>query len=624
MIRSIRHPLLLTLVLLLGVALNAKRVAAEDAQSVSDKIADAQLALRDWQLNKAKALAQELHERLPDVPPVQALVGAVKFHEGKYEEAVRLLQRAAEGGMAPLLPLAQSTLMETRGYVEKRSEHFVMRVPPGKDELLFEKGLWALERAYQHITEAYDFEPGHVIPVDVLESPRGLAQVSSLTEKEITTSGTIALCKYNRLMITSPKALARGYSWLDTLAHEFIHLIISEKSQNTVPIWLHEGLAKYSESLWYGEPGLALEPASENLLADAVAANDLVTFEQMHPSMAKLPSQEKTALAFSEVFTVIEFLHLQNHLGKTGFPLTNRLLTELGTGLSMDAALKASVGKDLSAMQNAWRRYLKQRPFRRVPGAQPKRLIFVKGDSSGLRTEEEEDERAMEDAENVKTRKWVRLGNLLRRRGHKEAAAVEYEKAVANGHRGKNAALQNRLAALYLDMEDYEKAGALMPKTIEVFPNDPQTRILEGRLAFRQGRHAEALKAYDRAAWENPFHPEIYLARYEIAEKDNQEQAMKRAMDKVAILTGKKKSATSQASVPLEAFGTLSIDSKPWGMVYINGRETGLTTPLADHPLEPGPHEIRVVESIRGRQATKSIVVVQGESVRLNLELKKD
>ena len=77
MIEASVHPLLLTLVLLLGVALNAKRVAAEDAQSVSDKIAEAQLALRDWQLNKAKALAQELHERLPDVPPVQALVGAV-------------------------------------------------------------------------------------------------------------------------------------------------------------------------------------------------------------------------------------------------------------------------------------------------------------------------------------------------------------------------------------------------------------------------------------------------------------------------------------------------------------------------------------------------------------------
>src|SRR5690606_21850179 len=133
---------------------------------------------------------------------------------------------------------------------------------------------------------------------------RGLANVSTLTVQEIETSGTIALCKFNRLMVTSPKALARGYSWLDTLAHELIHLVISEKSKNTVPIWLHEGLAKYSESLWRdGVPGLALDPASENLLASAVKKNDLVTFEQMHPSMAKLPSQEKTALAFAEVFT---------------------------------------------------------------------------------------------------------------------------------------------------------------------------------------------------------------------------------------------------------------------------------------------------------------------------------
>ena len=597
-------------------------VTAQNAKDVSGKIKEAREALRNWQLNRAKELAQELHESLPDVPPVQALVGTVKFHEGKYEEAVRLLQRAAEGGMTPpLLGLAQSTLQETRGYVEKKSEHFVMRVPPGKDELLFEKGLWALERAYQHITKAYNYEPNHIIPVDVLESPRGLAQVSSLTEKEIKTSGTIALCKYNRLMITSPKALARGYSWLDTLAHEFIHLIISEKSNNTVPIWLHEGLAKYSESLWYGDPGLALSPASENLLADAVKANDLVTFEQMHPSMAKLPSQEKTALAFAEVFTVIEYMHKQNLNGKTAFQLTNHLLKVLGTGASMDAALEAALGQNLNTMQNSWTGYLKKRPFRRVPGAMPKQLVFVKGNGDSLRTEEEEDEKAMEDAGNVKTRKWVRLGNLLRRRGHKKAAMLEYEKAVNAGHQAKNAALQNRLVGLYLDLEEYEKAGTLMPKTIEVFPHDPQTRILEGRLALRQGRYADALKAYDRAAWENPFHPEIYMANYEIAETEDDEKAMAQATEKVALLTGKKKSKSTHVHQKPKVFGTLNLNSKPWGMVYINGRETGLTTPLTDYPLEPGPHVIRVVESIRGRSAEKSIEIVQGEDSRLDLEL---
>src|SRR5439155_1682145 len=74
-----------------------------------------------------------------------------------------------------------------------------------------------------------------------------LAKVSTLTLKEIETSGTIALCKFNRLMIVSPRALVRGYPWLDTLAHEFTHFVVSRASHNTVPIWFHEGLAKFEE-----------------------------------------------------------------------------------------------------------------------------------------------------------------------------------------------------------------------------------------------------------------------------------------------------------------------------------------------------------------------------------------
>ena len=118
-------------------------VGALDAKNISEQINEAHRALTNWQLGEARNKShRELNAQLPDVPPVQALVGTVKFHEGQYEEAVRLLQRASEGGMAPpLLALAQSTYEETKGYVEKRSAHFVMRVPPGKDELLFEKGV---------------------------------------------------------------------------------------------------------------------------------------------------------------------------------------------------------------------------------------------------------------------------------------------------------------------------------------------------------------------------------------------------------------------------------------------------------------------------------------------------
>jgi hypothetical protein len=111
--------------------------------------------------------------------------------------------------------LVESTRKETEGAVPFESEHFIVRTPAGKDELLGPIALWALEKAWASLTQAFDYRPRHKIVVDVLHDARGLAQVSTLTVKEIETSGTIALCKFNRLMITSPKALARGYSWLD-------------------------------------------------------------------------------------------------------------------------------------------------------------------------------------------------------------------------------------------------------------------------------------------------------------------------------------------------------------------------------------------------------------------------
>ena len=47
----------------------------------------------------------------------------------------------------------------------------------------------------------------------------------------------------------------------------------------------------------------------EHLLAKALRAGKLITFEAMHPSMAKLPSAEDATLAFAEVATAIAYLH---------------------------------------------------------------------------------------------------------------------------------------------------------------------------------------------------------------------------------------------------------------------------------------------------------------------------
>lgn len=599
--------------------------AAPGAEQIADRLSQGNRALADWQLDDAAAIAAELDRELPDVPPVQALLGAVKFHQGDFDGAVRLLRRAAEAGEAPgLLALAESTLEETRGFVSAESEHFIVRVPAGKDEVLVPLALRSLEEAFSRISAAFDYRPRHKIAVDVLHDAKGLASVSSLTEKEIETSGTIALCKYNRLMITSPKALARGYSWLDTLSHEFLHLIISEKSHNSVPVWLHEGLAKYNETRWRGPPGLALDASMENLLAKGVKSNKLITFEQMHPSMAKLPSQEDTALAFAEVFSVVEFIE-KTVEEKDGKRATNVLLEGLRDGLSMDDALTAATSRDLAGLQRDWRAYLKKRAFKLVPGAEPKRLTFVKNArGAGGSADEEEDEAALDEVaqKGVEARRFVRLGNLLRERRRLKAAAVEYERATTIAGMW-SPALHNRLASVLLETGEVKKAQEILEKTVAVFPEDPQTEVLLGRIALRNEQWADAKARYERATWENPFIPEVYVALLHIGEKTKDPALVASSKVALQLLMGHMQKHPDAAFFAAEgaAAGTLNVRTDPWGKLFIDGVDTGRLTPQVDLRLKPGKHFVRVMDPVTGRADGAAVDVVEGRvsSVDLNL-----
>ena len=116
--------------------------------------------------------------------------------------------------------------------------------------------------------------------------------ISTLTKEEIETSGTVAICLFNRVIITSPRLQPRGYQWLDTLTHEYVHYVIMKKTYNRVPIWLHEGIAKYEEKRWLENITPKLPVSLESLMAEAVEKDYFITFEQMHPSLAKLKREK--------------------------------------------------------------------------------------------------------------------------------------------------------------------------------------------------------------------------------------------------------------------------------------------------------------------------------------------
>jgi hypothetical protein len=67
--------------------------------------------------------------------------------------------------------------------------------------------------------------------------------------------------------------------------------------------------------------------------------------------------------------------------------------------------------------------------------------------------------------------------------------------------------------------------------------------------------------------------------------------------------------------------GRLSINSRPWAYVYIDGALRG-ETPLQELEISPGVHQLRLVNPGLKRSRTLKLQVRPGEQIRKAVELR--
>jgi thioredoxin-like negative regulator of GroEL len=461
-------------------------------------------ALEEWRIEDAELLVSALQSQSPDEPETRGLVAELAFLGGDYARARDLLAASVEPRARPVSPelglLAESTEEATRGYARRSSSggHFEIAYLPGKDEVLVDLAGEALELAYQRIGEDLGYTPPSVVRVEILPRVRDLARVSTLTEKEIETSGTIALCKYNKLMIVSPRATLLGYPWLDTLAHEYTHFVVARASHDRVPIWLQEGIAKFEERRWRAEPGQGgMGPVSEHFLALALKKGRLVSFEEMHPSMAKLPSQAAAATAFAEVYTMVAWLHEQ-----VGYAGIRAVLCRIRDGRTERRALAEELSATWDEVQARWKTYLRKLDLKVDAGDRKRSLRFRRGDD-----EPAEDGLSLSELREDKARRFARLGGLLRARGRLVPAAMEYEKALAL--EPKSALVAARLSRTYLELGDAKKAIQVALPLAERDETDAGPQATLGAAYLQTGEYERAREHLVRAVRVSPFDPSV-------------------------------------------------------------------------------------------------------------------
>ena len=498
--------------------------------ALGDHLEAAAAALYTWDLPAAEAALARAQAIDPGASATLALGGQAHLMQGRYADAVEFLRQAVLTEPAPMtrhyLALAESTLAETRGYQQALTSggHFLIRYAPGPDEVMVPYMDEALERAWSTLVPLFGHTPPTPVRVELYPQVEVLGAVSSLTVDEIKTSGTIALCKYNRLMITSPRDLVYGYGWADTLAHEFIHMLVTQKSRNTVPIWLHEGLAKFFETRWLEGEEAKLSRISEGMLAEALADDALISFEAMSPSMAKLPSQEATTVAFAEVFTVIEFL-----TSKRGDLVAQELPALMSAGRTDQEAVAELAGVSWDRFTPTWRSFVQRLGLRKLgEDTFDHRLLFKGSDT-------EADELAQIEGE--KARRFVWLGDRLLLKDRYEAAAKEYAKAAAEV--GDNVPLiQAKLGRALLSLGANAQAVEALERALPLYPDYVLLRLYLGEAWLRLGDLSQARDHLEAAIRINPFDRDVHghlaevykqLGESELARRELAAHAMVRA-----------------------------------------------------------------------------------------------
>jgi tetratricopeptide (TPR) repeat protein len=604
--RSIAFALMFALAL--PSATHAEKADARERMT-PDELAEGFRLIEHWRVDEARAIAERAHRDLPEHPLTLALIAEIKLHMSDYAGATEYYKRAREAGASEHIfqneSLAEAARVATDGYEEFVGEHFIVRHTGGKDGILIPYALETLEKSYARIGELFGWRPTSRVILEIYPSASTLAAVSTLTEEEIKNSGTIALCKWNRLMVTSPRGVTFGYAWRDTIAHELTHLIIGGASANTVPIWLHEGLAKFAETAWRAEPGQGLSTEQQLSLREAAKKGKLIPFEKMHPSMAKLKTQEETALAFAEVFTFIEFL-----IARKGWEGMRQMLAHMKQGASDQQALEMVHGRSMKSLVDEWMRSLKSRDIKTPAGIDaPANKVVVKD------RPDSPDDRLH--GVGKKGRRYARAADLLYARGRLKAAQKELEKA----YKETGAPLISaKLAVVALAAGDLDGAERAAKKAIEGTSLDlAGPNVTLAQILVHRGKHAEALAALDNAIGVNPFDPRIHQLLITALDKQGEKDKLARAQQAMALLkTGRSVRKT------LGRGGLVQIDGAPFSRVFVDedagdgasmlptetGYATGMVTPGARIELRPGPWEIRLVPP-QGKEIRRRVTVLE-------------
>jgi hypothetical protein len=478
--------------LIAAASITETSARADDAA----KVAEAQEATIRLDVKKAHALLDGIDSRAPRVSLERARLA---IYEGDYDRASALLSNPElshnETG-AELLGIADGCARATAGTLTEVDPErgVVIRFQDEADRPLAPFLVEVAVASREALARDLKVDLPRPLRIELVRDLFTLAAMTGLPESAAQKTGTVAVAKWGRVTMITPRAVPRGYPWADTLAHEMAHLAQTEASADRAPLWLQEGVAKRQETRWREGRHFDDFPPADSLAAVGLDKGLGRPIDKLGASIALLPSAEQAMVAFAEVSSFVRFW-----VRSTGEPALPELLVRLGSPVQsflaegtqtdpVDEAMKGVTGASLADWNGRWLAYLGTVKRELPPGA-----------AFGAAIPHE-----------AEVRRSLILAEMLRRRSHPEAVQrllTPVEKLAPY-----DPLLRHRLATALYAVDKPVEAEKLVSRSSR--EDDLRSEFgpwmaLHARWLAEQGEAEKAAAAFHVGLELCPFDPEV-------------------------------------------------------------------------------------------------------------------
>ncbi len=447
-------------------------------------------AITEIDTARATELLEHAHSDSPGMTLERARL-AVYLGECDRAEAILsnpALTESREG--ASLGELAKSCARATAaGFVlEDKQRGIWMRLQDDSDRALAPFIFEVAAQARDTVSKEVGLDLPRPLRIDLVRDLFSLSAVSGLPLKAAETTGTLAVARWGRVIMLSPRAPAQGYPWQDTLAHEITHLLVTRATRDFAPLWMQEGLAKRFEVRWRAPRPFDKPDWADTGARNAALDGRSVGIDKLGPSIAMLPTPEAAGIAFAEVTSFMHFFIEQN-----GEPALALLFADLrGNGAAgPDAALLSVTGYGLSDWNARWQRFLRQ-PVKPLPDEVAHAAPAPRAQADAGRR--------------------VRLADLLRLRGHGRESATEVEPLLSTLPRVPQ--VRARVAAGLYAAGDDAAAEHALGTVAEIDALYGPWFALAGRGFKRRAQLSDAEPAFTMGLSADPYADEVACEGY--------------------------------------------------------------------------------------------------------------